>query len=351
MAITTGTHDIQTLLAARHTSAAEFGLDTIQQVLMADVEAHNMIVSDMVGTMCEVSTDRQRIYGTSANGDMVEVDEYGRGPTQRALPGATVGFPLKKFQFPIGWTEEWLLEHTPADMASAVENAKKAHLRQIQKQIKTAVYLSSNYSVNDHLKDNIALNIKRFVNADSADIPNGPQGQTFDGSTHTHYDATATLVNGDVSALTLDVIEHGHGNNVRIAINSADESTWKALTDFKAYEDPRIVFRNTDTPGQTLDITKSDNRAIGIIHSAEVWVKPWGIANYAFCWDAEGDKPLVFRQRESTTLQGLRIAAEHSTHPLTAQFMEASFGIGVWNRTNGAVLYFGGGSYTDPTIS
>jgi hypothetical protein len=31
--------------------------------------------------------------------------------------------------------------------------------------------------------------------------------------------------------------------------------------------------------------------------------------------------------------------------------MEAEFGVGVWTRTNGAMLYFGGTSYTDPTIT
>ncbi len=62
-------------------------------------------------------------------------------------------------------------------------------------------------------------------------------------------------------------------------------------------------------------------------------------------------KPLAFRQREAASLQGLRIAAQLDTHPLYAQYMEAEFGVGVWTRTNGAVLYFGGASYTDPTIS
>ena len=50
--------------------------------------------------------------------------------------------------------------------------------------------------------------------------------------------------------------------------------------------------------------------AIGIFHGAEVWVKPWAIANFAFAWDAASpQKPLVFRQRTQTSLQGLRIAA------------------------------------------
>lgn len=348
----TGTHDISTLLATRYQSAAAFGLDTIRQVLEADVAAHNQIVQEMVSGLCEVTTDRQRRYGTSVSGEMIEVDEYGRSQTQVARPGATVGFPMRLFQFGLGWTAKWFETHTPADMATAAQNAQKAHLRRVQREIKRAVYLSANYTFTDFLVDNVDLAVKRFVNADSAEVPDGPNGETFDGSSHTHYDAINGLTAAAAKAIINDVIEHGHGNSVRLAISRTDETTVRALSGFVAYPDPRIIYRNTDTPGQTLDISRLDNRAIGILEGAEVWVKPWAIANYLFAWD-DGDpmKPLAFRQREAQGLQGLRIAATLDTHPLYAQYMEAEFGVGVWTRTNGAVLYFGAGTWADPTIS
>lgn len=350
--MSTGTFDISTLLETRFQSAAGFGLDRIQEVLEADVAAHNAIVEEMVGGMCEVTADRQRRYGTSASGEMVEVDEYGRSQTQVDRPGATVGFPMRLFQFGLGWTAKWFETHTPADMATAVQNAEKAHLRRVQREIKRAVYLSANYTFNDFLVDKVDLAVKRFVNADSAGVPDGPNGETFDGSSHTHYDAINGLTAAATKTLINDVIEHGHGNSVRLAISRTDETTVRALTGFVAYPDPRIIYRATDTPGTTLDISRLDNRPIGIFEGAEVWVKPWAIASYLFAWD-DGDpmKPLAFRQREAQTLQGLRIAATLNTHPLYAQYMEAEFGVGVWTRTNGGVLYFGGASYTDPTIS
>lgn len=349
--MTTGTHDISTLLATRFQSAASFGLDTIQQVLAADVAAHNAIVQEMVGGMCEVTSDRQRRYGTSSSGEMVEVDEYGRAQTQVDRPGATVGFPLRLFQYNLGWTAKWFETHTPADMATAVQAAQKAHLRRVQTEIKRAVYLSANYTFNDFLVDRVDLAVKRFVNADSAGIPDGPNGENFDGSSHTHYDAINGLTADATKAIINDVIEHGHGNSVKLAISRTDETTVRGLSGFTAYPDPRIIYRASDTPGTTLDISRLDNRAIGILGGAEVWVKPWAIANYLFAWD-DGDpnKPLAFRQREQQTLQGLRIASTLDTHPLYAQYMEAEFGVGVWTRTNGAVLYFGAGSWADPTI-
>lgn len=355
MAPSTGTYDISSLKAARFQSAAEFGLDTIQAVLEADIEAHNAIVNSMVAEMCEVTTDRQRIYGTSADGEMVEVDEYGRAATQRPLTGSDVGFPLKLFQFNLGWTDKWLETHTPADMAMAVEGAEKAHLKKIQSEIKKAIFLSANYTHRDHLVDNVNLSAKRFVNADGASIPDGPNGETFDGSTHTHYDANATLTATVLKNNVNDVIEHGHGSDVRLAIAKADETAVRALSGFNAYVDPRLAFSTIATtggvPAKTLDISRLDNRAIGTFEGSEVWVKPWAIANYSFAWDAgTPNKPLVFRQREQERLQGLRIAAENKSFPLIAKFMEAEYGIAVWTRTNGAVLYFAGGSYTDPSI-
>ncbi len=348
----TGTYDISALLAARHQSAADFGLETIQEVLRADLEAHNAIVTEMISEMCEVTTDRQRIYGTSARGEMVEVDEYGRAPTQRPLTGASVGFPLRLFQFAIGWTEKFMQTRTPADMAQAVLGAEAAHLRAIQREIKRAVFLSSNYTFRDHLVDNVDLYVKRLINADDAEIPDGPNGETFDGSTHDHYNANDGLDATSLTGAVEDVIEHGHGNLVKLAINKASEAAVRALDGFNGYPDPRLVLRATDAPGETLDVSRLDNRAIGLFAGAEVWVKPWVPANYMFAWDAGSpNKPLAYRQRASEALQGLRIAADIEDYALYAQYMEAEYGIGVWTRTNGAVLYVGGGAYADPTIT
>jgi len=351
MPFNVGTLDISSLLAVQHQSVAEFGLDTIQKILANDLVAHNTLVNQMVADFCDMTTERQRKWGTSINGEMVEVDEYGRAPGQRFAAGATGGFPLRLFQFPIGWTEKWMQTHTPADMATAVQGAEKAHLKRIQTELKRAMYLSSNYTFQDHLVDKVDLAVKRFVNADSMQIPEGPNGEAFDETTHTHYDANNGLAAANVKATIEDVIEHGHGAAVKVAINKTNETAVKALSGFEAYQDPRMILRVTDAPGKTLDISRLDNRAIGSFEGAEVWGKPWALASYALAWDASSpDKPLAYRQRTQTSLQGLRVAAVNSSYPLTAEFMEAEFGLAVWTRTNGAVLYFGGAQYTDPTL-
>lgn len=351
--MTTGTNDISTLLATRDQSVIEFGLNDIQTVLAAELTAHNAIVTMLLTDLATYTTDRQRKYGTSVAGDMYEVDEYGRAPTQVSKPGDTVGFPLKMFQYAIGWTEKWFQLNTPADMAIATQAAERAHLRMITRELKKAFMLSANYTFNDFLVDKVDVAVKRLVNADSANIPEGPNNEVFDGATHTHYAGRAggSLAASDLTSLINNVLEHGFGVAVKLAISTTDEVAVRALTGFTAYPDPRIVYRNTDTPGQTLDISRLNNRAIGIFGGAEVWVKSWMPASYFFAWDSGSPPPLAFRQRTNTGLQGLRIVGTNHMFPLYAQYMEAEFGIGVWTRTNGAMLYSGDTSYSDPTIT
>lgn len=352
MGTNTGTYDISSLLKVTFQTVAEFGMDTIAQVLQRDLAAWNAMVSEMVSELCEVTTDRQRIYGTSVAGEMLEVDEYGLAPTQKAAPGATVGFPLRLFQYNIGWTAKYLQVATPADLATQQLAAEKANWREIQRQLKKAIYPSANYTFRDHLIDNVELAVKRFVNADGAGIPDGPNGETFDGAAHTHYDASNGWSASELTEAINSVIEHGHGGNVKVAINKADETAVRALEGFVAYVDPRIVLQTTEAPAQRLDISRLDNRPIGIFGGAEVWVKSWAIDNYPFIWDAaDPNKPLAYRQRTQESLQGLRIAFENADYPLYAKDMESEFGIAVWTRTNGLVHYTGGSSYSDPIIA
>jgi hypothetical protein len=282
---------------------------------------------------------------------MVEVDEFGRAPTQKVKGGQTVGFPLRQYQFNLGWTRKYLQNATPAELVDQETKAKQAHMIQLARQVKRAAYLSANYTFNDFLVDKIDLSIKRFVNADSAGIPDGPNGEIYDGSTHSHYDAIAGITAAALKAAIRDVVEHGNGGKVICCINIVDEDTIRALTGFKDYVDPRVTLSaNAREATSRLDITRLDNRAIGIFDSAEIWIKPWALANYVFTFDSTtGNKPLALRTRNGTT-PALTIAAELDTFPLYAQFMESEFGMGVWTRTNGHVLYFGGGAYVDPTI-
>lgn len=348
----TGTLSIADLQAVTFQSAAAFGINTIADIFARDLEVHRALVADLLAPIADISADRQRIAGGSDRGTMSEVDEYGRAPTRKVAAGTTVGFPLRGYQYAVGWTRKYLQLHTPAELANQMQAAKKAQLIELARQLKRAIYLSANYTWRDFLVDNIDLNVKRLANADGAAIPDGPNGEQFVGATHTHYLGTGGAFDAaDMTAAINTVVEHGHGGQVRVHIAQADEATVRALVGFQAYTDPRIALGTGAVPTTRLDITRVDNRAIGIFGAAEVWVKPWAVAGRALVFDAtSGSKPLVVRTRDGQA-PTLVIAAELDTFPLHAQYTESEFGVGVWNRTNGAVLDMVNAAYTDPTIS
>lgn len=352
----TGVYDIQSLLAARFTSVNDFGFENIREILNQELMLHNMEMLDVVSEFGEVTTEKQGINGSSTDVKAQEVGTMGRGATQEEEPGSTVGFPLKKYQWPTSWTKAWLSRHTAADMAVKQQSIQTSHRRQLVNEVKRAMFESSNYSFIDIHTNRTQIDVKRLYNADGTRIPNSPQsGDTIDGSTHTHYLANATLTTTVADQLLQTVREHGVENSMSIAINVADEQSWRGLTGFVPLQHPDLeVFRNNtapDVPFQRLDPSVFTNRIIGRYSDALVWLKSWGIPNYALAWDSAQGKTCGFRQDTATTLQGLQFQEEVAFHPLRIEFQEALFGVGVWNRGSAAVLYHAGGAYVDPSIS
>lgn len=353
MPLKTGTYDVASLLANRAQTVEQFGEDEFAQIAQAELEAHNRLVNEMLNEIAEPTTDRQRRTGNDSRGELIAVDEYGRGVTQKSAGGYNIGFPMRAYQYNLGWTRKYFQQQTVADATQRMVDAQTAHRVGMLRELKRAAYLSANYTFTDRLvAPQLDLPVKRFVNADSATIRNGPNAEVFDGSTHTHYLANASLTAAALLSLVNTIVEHGvnDGEQVRIVISQTDRTAVEALAGFKAYPDPRINYVATDQNRTTIALNQLTNLAIGTFGAAEVWVKPWAIANYAFGYVSNAAvRPLVLRTRAGNA--GLAIAAEIDTYPLRAQYMETEFGLGAWNRTAAGVLYFAGGTYTDPTIS
>lgn len=355
MATNTGTLTLKDLLNERFQSVAQFGLSTVVQVIQNDMATYNRLLSTMFALLADRTSDRLRISGSSAAGEMVDVDEAGTAPTQVAGAGSTLGFPLRAKQFNIGWTRRWFNAHSPAEMAEQTLNAQQAHSRGLIRDMKRAVFTATNSTFRDRLQTpQLDLSVKAFANADSFPIPNGPNGETFTASSHQHYTAAASLAVADILAAISNVLEHGYGNRIMIAINSADAAAVAALTGFVALTPVTVIPSiSAASAREGFNTTVLNDRQVGIMSpsGAEVWVKPWVPASYAFVFDA-GDvrKPLVLRTRDGGA-PSLDVMSEFEHYPLQAQFMETEYGFGVWNRLNGAVHYFGGGSYVSPTIT
>lgn len=348
-----GTLNTLDTLAASQQSIAAFGEDNAFTAIQAALDAHNNIMQDAMGALVETTTDRLRRYGGADNMSMDEVDEFGRGDAQKITAGANVGFPLRLFDVSVQWTRKFFQNATGAELASQFTAVTDAHRKRVVREVKKALFTPTNNTTYvDRLKDNVVLPLRALINADSQVIPIGPNGEVFDGATHTHYIArVGALAATDITAVLTLVREHYATGNEFLYINQASEAAVRGFTaNFTAYVDARIV------PASTAQVARGDlppfnlyNRAIGIFDGAEVVVKPWIPANYMVAW-IDTVKPLALRERTPGS-SALMIAAEDEAYPLRAKTLESEFGVGVWQRAGAAVLYTGGTSYVAPTIT
>lgn len=350
-----GTLTVADLLATTRVGASVFevGEDKTFEAISNYLAAHNAILNDQLMGFVERTTERIIGVGGTDTMTMQELDEFGLADAQKVTAGSTLGFPLRLYGIALQWTRKWMENHTLAEMVAQVEAAALADNMNVQRQIKRALFLSANYSFTDKLVDRMSIPVKRLLNADSFPIPPGPNGESFTASSHTHYIArVGALAASDITALISTVAEHYNNGQVQLFINQASESAIRGFTsNFTAYVDARIIPASTAQVARgSLDQSNVYNRAIGIFDQAEVWVKPWVPANYMFAWVAGQAVPLVMRERRAGS-GDFALDFEDEAHPLRARHLGREFGMAIKNRVNGAVLYTGGTSYTDPTIS
>lgn len=345
-------------LAATQTSLVAYGVDTAWREVEAAMAAHNRQMLFLLGDLVEPTNDRQRRYGSAASKTMQVADQWGRPQAQKITAGVTLGFPLRLYEDALQWTYKFASAPGSAQQLAAEFDAiLDADHRQIMYEIKRALMVPTNYTFADVLQDNIDLAVKALANADSAAIPLGPNGESFDATTHTHYLKTAgvALAAADLSGLISTVLEHSNRGRIEVWINSAQETAVRGLAGFVADIAAYIVRgggSTADVTGQSLDLMNPQDRRIGMFGAAEIFVKPWMPTGYLVAVNVgAGQAPLVLRTRPG--LDGLRLVYDNPDWPLYARGYEREFGVGVFNRVGAAVLYIdsgAGGVYVAPTL-
>ena len=357
--MTYGTLSTLDSLAATQSSVAQYDEDRAWTEIDAALEAHNRHMGEMVTSLVEVTTDRQRRYGSAASKTMQELDQFGQPQAQKVTAGVTLGFPLRLYGDALQWTRKFMM--TPgsaAQIAAEIRAIMDADRRNVIYQTKRALFNPTNYTFDDVLVDSVDLAVKRLVNADSASIPLGPNGESFNAATHTHYLYTdgTSLAAADLTSAVNTVLEHHNTGAIMVYINTAEESAVRGLTGFSAYTDARLVLPGgytTVTAGAALDTRNIYDRAIGVYGAAEVHVKPWIPSGYLLVV-AEDIGMNVLAMRVRSGMDGLRLIFEDESHPLRARSYEREFGVGVWTRTAAAVLFVdagNGNAYVAPTLT
>jgi len=355
-----GTYSLQDLLATTSQTAAMFGEETIWATFRAYLDAHNRQMVEMVQEFVFFTTERLHGSGGVQTGEFEELSEFTTPRPQKVTAGQNLVIPLRMYGFGRQWTELYMDEATPADLAAQFVSVMDADKRNIINQINRAIYGATNYTFVDiRRKDNVSLPIKRLANADGWALETGPNGETFDGATHTHYLARAggAWAASDLDRLITAAQEHYIGN-VRVSINAAQESAVRAFSGFTPVTDTRIVQANSTTyTAGALDTTNPGNRLIGIYNGAEIYVKSWELASYARSWNTGAPKVLGFRTRNpigdgtAAGIGGLRPLYTQRGYPLMMDGWGREFGVATINRLGMAVMYTGGTSYVTPTIA
>lgn len=374
------TQDTLQSLKVANQILADYGLDRAYQSIEVLLQAHNMITADLLADFVEITTDRQRRFGTPVLIQMQPLDQYGVPNAQKVQPGFTVGFPLRRFGCGLMWTKDFWEQATTVELAGQLQAVLTADARRIQYDIKNALFNPTSATFIDMLVDGVTLSTKVLANGAAADLlPVGPNGEQFVGNAHTHYmytgsgngdtlptytgvvwpsatgagAATAAQMNTDMINLTSNVLEHFNEGELKIYIAKAQEVDVKTITGFVNLLPATIVGRTTadQAPGTRLDLQNTFNRLIGYWNGYEVWVKPWMVKDYLFACVQGVDPPLCMRvpkgkQTPASNVSGatdlgggnLRMISQFDTHPFYCSAMERKYGFAVWNRVNGAVL-------------
>lgn len=331
----------------------QIGDDRLAEFLQAELQMYNAIADELMGGLTFDTQDWVVRFGAQGGGEMLPADEYSRQDVQHVAPGYSLGFPLRRYQYAIGWTRDFFRRKTVGDLVKNLDEATRADLRLIIRQIKLALFTPTNATFHDEYKGDIT--VRALVNADGTPIPSY-DGIVFDPATHTHYTVSggASLTDANIVAFEQNLIEHGHVGNQVLYINPQEEAQVKALSDFVAAVNPYLL-----QPLTTRALVSNPNdylHILGRLRHFEVRMRNWMPPGYIFGYNEYGDgsslNPLARRMSDLPEDNNLHIAGEDDRFPLNSQFMERWLGFGAYNRTNGVVMQVTtNGTYTAPTIT
>jgi hypothetical protein len=355
-----GTLQVLDTIGTRKAAASDYlntydEAELYQQVQMF-LDAHNLLVDQITMDLVEKTTDRLTTWGGNATVDMIDGSELSRPDVQKMqVSPTTLGFPLYLKQVAWGVTRLFMMNKTVKDLDEILVAIRDADIRDIGKAIRQALFnQANNLTYADKRTDGATIPLRRLLNADSTTIPPDPYGNTFDGSTHTHFAgyASGSFAVADFAALISNVQEHYLMEGMRVLVPKNLAKTVAALTGFYPALNKDLIVANSVTHIATpLDTNNNQDRFLGIFDdgdvSADVYVRPWMPSSYLFAYNINAPKPLRMRVRPGQS-GNLQIAADIEMYPLRAQYMEREYGISVGERANGACLKTSASSYSAP---
>lgn len=351
----TGTHVLADLLANRDVTVAEYGEQEVHDLLQEDLRIHNENYNRMVETLAFHTTEKLLSTSGGSTGGFEEVDEQARVRTQKAEARQTMGIPLRRFERAAGFTRDFLEVATLGDIRRIALQVQKDDVDNLHKMVRRALFRPTNYTFYDEYgSPQVDLAVKALLNADGSAIPTGPNGEEFDGDTHSHYLANASLTADLVDQAVETVVEHGVTEGVEILVNRTNVGAFAALTGkFLPAVGPLVrPGMGADTALITAEAGKVDNTAVGVWDGRHVVrSRPWIPAGYfavVATGQAEEARPLAIRTPTVPSRQGLHLNGELDMYPLRADYYRRFAGVAAYNRQNAAVAQFTNATYSMP---
>ena len=299
------------------------------------------------------------IIGNSAS--MVAHTEYGRPDPNRAEIAGHM-LPLRKWDYMLGWTADYLEEarliDLEQDVALGVEAARNRwRISLINRFLKRG---DDSGAVQGLSTTGLSPGFATAAASTGVDFTPPSYGGTAFTSDHEHYvgitgGAFTAAVFTDAAA---ELMEHGHEPPYEFVIGTSDEATVSGLTGFVAVNtaliNQAITSAQVTFTGQAID----GKRPIGAIAGFRVWVVPGVPQYYGFGWKSYGPNsarnPLRVRLPQGASAPMLRLIRDSNNPgiaPVQNMMTQIHFGVGVGDRTNGTARYVNSATWADGTAA
>lgn len=303
--------------------------------------------------------DTRYIIGNAAT--MVAHTEYGRPDPRRAEMAGHM-LPLRKWDYMLGWTADYLeearLDDLQNDIALAIEAARNRwRMSLLARLLKRG---DDSGGVVGLSTTGLSPGFATAAASTGVDFIPPTYGGTSFTVDHEHYVAIAggaftVAVFTDAAA---ELMEHGHEPPYEFLIGPLDEATVSGLTGFvsvnAALINQAITTASTTFTGAPVD----GKRPIGAIEGFRVWVVPGIPQYYGFAFKSYGPNnvrnPLRVRVpvgQRAPRLLVVRDSLNPGIAPVENLMTQMAFGVGVGDRTNGTARYVNNANWADGTAA
>lgn len=321
------------------------------------------LVGDPFWSMLVSYTDRPETrYVIGNSGDMVPHTEYGRPDPERAEMAGHM-LPLRKWDYMLGWTADYLEEARLVDVQQDIALALEVAANRWRKLLLGRLLKRGDDSgaANGLSATGLSPGFATAAASTGVDFtPPSYGGQVFTAD-HEHYVGISggvftAAVFADAKA---ELMEHGHEPPYEFVIGLSDEATVSGLTEFVPVNEALIQQAITTAQATFTGQAINGKRPIGAIHGFRVWVVPGIPQYYGFGWKAYGTNsprnPLRVRVPQGASAPRLVAMRDHNNPGIYAienLMTQLHVGVGVGDdRTNGTARFVNNATWADGVAS